>query len=63
MTNRDLPLPTVWLLADRRFIITDQHGHIMHAPLDLPWVGKTLDELKAERPDLTWTPMPAPAKA
>ena len=57
MTNRDLPVPTAWMLADKRFIVVDQHGQILHAPKDLPWVGKTLAQLRAERRDLELTPI------
>jgi hypothetical protein len=50
------------MLSDKRFIVTDQHGQIMHAPSDLPWVGKTLDQLRAEQRDLELTPISLPAK-
>jgi len=62
MSKHDRPFPSAWLLSDGRFIVTDQHGHIMHAPSDLPWVGKTLDELRAERRDLEVTQISLSAK-
>lgn len=62
MTKHDQPLPTAWLLPDKRFIVTDQHGHILHAPSDLSWVGKTLDELRAERRELELTPISLSAR-